>query len=107
MSLRQLADFIAEAQVLVSGQSLDTLLGDPVRLRAFERVMELIGECVKRLPPDLRDRHHDVPWRQIVGMWDVISHAYEDVSHEILWDALKLHLPALQARVDLILRDLG
>lgn len=107
VTLRQLADFITEAQGLVRARSLETLLADPVRLRAFERVMELVGECVKRLPAELRDRHPDVPWRQIAGMRDVISHAYEDVSHEILWDALKLHLPALQARVDLILRELG
>ena len=35
VTLRQLADFIDEAETLVAGQSLDSLIADPVRLRAF------------------------------------------------------------------------
>jgi uncharacterized protein with HEPN domain len=107
VTLGQLGDFIAEAQDLVRGYSLETLVADPVRLRAFERVMELVGECVKRVPVDLRHQYQEVPWRQVAGMRDVISHAYEDVSHEILWDALHLHFPGLQTAVASILRDLA
>jgi uncharacterized protein with HEPN domain len=106
VTLRQLADFIVEAQDIVRGYSLETLVADPVRLRAFERVMELVGECTKRVPADLREQYPDVPWRQVAGMRDVISHAYEDVSHEILWDALHLHFPALRDRVAVMLHDL-
>mgnify|MGYP001548786227 CR=1 FL=1 len=89
VTLRQLADFIDEAEVLVAGHSLESLVTDPVRLRAFERVMELVGECAKRLPAELRHRYSTMPWRQIAGMCDVISHAYEDLAYEVLWDACR------------------
>ena len=39
VTLLQLTDFIQEAQDLVEGTSLEALESDPVRLRAFERIM--------------------------------------------------------------------
>ena len=106
VTLRQLTDFIGEAEALVANELFETLTADAVKLRAFERVMELVGECAKRLPPDLRDRYPSVPWRQIAGMRDVISHAYEDLAYEVLWDACRQDLPKLRTEIVKILHDL-
>jgi uncharacterized protein with HEPN domain len=106
ITLRQMADFITEAQALVIGKSLDGILDDPVLLRAFERLMELVGESAKRLPVDLRDRYPEVPWCKVAGMRDVISHAYEDLSYEILWDALQIQFPQLLSTVKRMISDL-
>ncbi len=43
VTLPQTIDFITEVQALVAGISLDQLLADPIKLRAFEQVMELVG----------------------------------------------------------------
>ena len=107
ITLKQLVDFIDEAQTLVAGRTLEDVASDPVRLRAFERVMELVGECAKRVPIGLRDAYPAVPWRQVAGMRDVISHAYEDLAYEILWSALDKDLPTLKAEVRRMLADLG
>ena len=107
VTLRQLVDFIDEAQALVASRTLEEVASDPVRLRAFERVMELVGECAKRVPPELRDRYPAVPWRQVTGMRDVISHAYEDLAYEILWSAMDKDFPTLKAEVQRMLADLG
>ena len=107
VTLRQLADFIAEANALTAGQTLEAVVSDPVLLRAFERVMELVGESAKRLPVDLREKYPEIPWRKVAGMRDVISHAYEDLMYEILWDALHINFPSLLSTVNRILEDLG
>ena len=105
--LRQLVDFIDEAQALVAGRTLEEVASDPVRLRAFERVMELVGECAKRVPPELREKYPAVPWRQVTGMRDVISHAYEDLAYEILWSAVDKDFPALRSDIQRMLDELG
>lgn len=106
ITLRQLEDFITEARALAEGRTLESIMEDAVVLRAFERVMELVGEYAKRLPMTLRERYPDIPWKKIVGMRDVISHAYEDLSYEILWDALNIQFPSLQSTVRTMIVDL-
>ena len=105
VTLRQTIDFIQEAQALVAGLTLDQLLADPIKLRAFERVMELVGESVKRVPQDFRDTHSQIPWEKIAGMRDVISHAYEDLAYEVLWDALEINFPDLLLKLGKIIAD--
>ena len=82
-------------------------MSDPVLLRAFERVMELVGESAKRLPVDLREKYPEIPWRKVAGMRDVISHAYEDLMYEILWDAQHINFPSLLSKVNRILEYHG
>jgi len=106
VTLPQTIDFITEAQTLVVGISLEQLLADPIKLRAFERVMELVGESVKRVPQDFRDTHSQIPWKKIAGMRDVISHAYEDLAYEVLWDVVEMHFPKLLKDLKQILSDL-
>jgi uncharacterized protein with HEPN domain len=68
--------------------------------------MELVGESVKRVPQDFRDAHSQIPWKKIAGMRDVISHAYEDLAYEVLWDALEINFPDLLSDLKRILFEL-
>ena len=58
------------------------------------------------MPPELREKYPAVPWRQVTGMRDVISHAYEDLAYEILWSAVDNDLPTLKTEVQRMLADL-
>jgi uncharacterized protein with HEPN domain len=41
---------------------------------AVIRQLEIIGEATKRLSPELRSQHGQVPWRRIAGLRDVLIH---------------------------------
>ena len=105
VTLQQTIDFIKEAQCLVAGISFEQLLTDSIKLRAFERIMELVGESIKRVPQDFRDAYPEIPWRKITGMRDVISHAYEDLAYEVLWDAVEMNFPVVLSDLKRILAD--
>ena len=59
--------------------------------------MEIISEASRHLPPELKERHPHIPWRNVAGIGNVLRHNYESVSAAVLWNLAKDDLPALEA----------
>lgn len=62
---------------------------------AVLRRILIIGEATKRLSPEFRANHSNIPWREIAGMRDVIVHDYNRVDIEAVWDVVQNDLPQL------------
>jgi uncharacterized protein with HEPN domain len=105
-TLRQLQDAARHAQAICSGKTLEELLDDWQATAALERFIEIVGEAVKRLPAELRSRYPAVPWKEIAGTRDHLSHGYDDVDYQVLWDAVKSDVPKLLATVEQMLSEL-
>jgi uncharacterized protein with HEPN domain len=105
-TLSQIRDAAGRAQQICAGKTMETLLKDWQATAALERFIEIVGEGVKRLTPELRDRYPAVPWKEIAGTRDHLSHGYDDIDYQVLWDAVKIDVPVLLATVEQMLADL-
>jgi uncharacterized protein with HEPN domain len=105
-TLRQIADHARHAQELCADKTLAELLADWKSVLAFERALEILGEAVKRLPTELCEAYPAVPWRLVAGMRDRLSHGYDEIDYEILWNAVHEDLPNLLENVDQMIREL-
>jgi uncharacterized protein with HEPN domain len=105
-TLAQIAEHARQAQDLCAGKMPEELTADWKSSLALERVLEIIGEAVKRLPPDLCEEYPSVPWKLWAGMRDSLSHGYDNVDHEILWNTVQQDLPDLLKIVEQMLTDL-
>jgi uncharacterized protein with HEPN domain len=72
---------------------------------AVVRNFEIIGEAVKRLSDDIKDRRPDVPWRRVAGFRNVLVHDYMNVDQEEVWNVVETHLPALRKAVEELLES--
>jgi len=66
---------------------------------AVIRNLEIIGEAVKQLPPELTARHPGIPWKDVAGMRDQLIHHYFGVNLKLVWGVVVNRLEALQAAV--------
>ena len=81
------------------GMDRDPLFADEMRFDAVLFNLHVIGEAVKKLPTDLREKYQDIAWREIAGLRDFVAHAYFALDLDILWDAIRRDIPPLRVRV--------
>ena len=82
--------------------SYDEYLGDRRHQLAILKAVEIVGEAASRLSTETRERHPDIPWREIVGMRNRLVHAYFDVDLRLVWDTVQGDLPPLIAQLELL-----
>ncbi|OGL58542.1 MAG: nucleotidyltransferase [Candidatus Tectomicrobia bacterium RIFCSPLOWO2_02_FULL_70_19] len=72
----------------------------------FVRHLQIIGEAVRALPAEVRDRASGVPWQKIIGMRHILVHNYFGIDTRLVWDAVQRDLPVLKGEVEKLLRQL-
>jgi uncharacterized protein with HEPN domain len=95
------------ARDFVGALAPDELARDEVRLYGTLHALTLIGEAAKRIPPDMRARFPDVPWKAMAGLRDIIVHQYDELDIAAIHrtateDARRLidRLPAVIAAIE-------
>ncbi|MBK5224294.1 MAG: DUF86 domain-containing protein [Acidimicrobiia bacterium] len=69
---------------------------DPVVQAAAQRWLEIIGEAASRLTDGFRAERPDVPWRDLVGMRNILAHGYFHIDNEVVWAAISRDIPVLR-----------
>ncbi|MBP0001715.1 MAG: DUF86 domain-containing protein [Cyanobacteria bacterium SID2] len=62
---------------------------------AIVRRIEIIGEAATRLSQEARDEIDTVPWKQVIGMRNIMIHQYDRVDLQLVWDTATIALPQL------------
>jgi len=110
---REIGDFVEDvidamdkALQFVEGMSYDEFAQDSKTVFAVVRAIEIIGEAVKNMPKDIREKHPEVPWKGMAGMRDKVIHGYFGVDMKVVWDTVKKRIPEVKPLFEKILRDL-
>jgi len=94
---------IEDINKFIEGMSYENLVNDKKTLYAVIRCLEVVGEAVKKIPNSIRDEHSEMPWREIAGMRNKLTHEYFGIDIETIWDTIKEDLPALKEAVSRII----
>lgn len=105
--LSDMLAFVRELRVIVGGTSLAEYLGQRVLNLAVEKLFINLGEAAQRVPEADRVGISDVPWRQIIGLRNILAHGYEQVDHETLYRTITSELAAVERALAACLASRG
>ncbi len=79
-------------------------------LDAVSMRLQVIGELLKnidKIDGSLLHKYSEISWNKIMRLRDIISHHYDVVDHEIIFDICKNHIPKLNATIRKIIENKG
>lgn len=103
--LYDILDSCKRVREYVSGMTFDSFSTDEKTVDAVSRNLEIIGEAVKCIPPELLSNRNEVDWKRIARFRDIIAHHYFKVDLEVVWDITQKRIDELETAVTSLLSD--
>lgn len=104
--LFDIADACRDIRDFTRDKTYGRYASDAMVRAAVERKFEIIGEAlarIRRLDQSLLEAIPAHP--RIIGFRNVIIHGYDVIDPELVWDAVRTHLPELQRAVENLLAE--
>ena len=89
------------------GFDFEAFKGDRKTQDALIRNIEILGEAVKRVSDDTKEKYPDVEWNDIARTRDKLIHSYFGVDLDIVWEISMNDIPRLKGRISSIIEGEG
>ena len=93
---------IKDIKSFSKGLTKEKFQNNKLKQNAIIRSLEIIGEAVKNIPISFKEKYPKIPWKEIAGFRDVLSHAYFGVSMDRVWNIIEKDLPVLEKEISKI-----
>jgi len=104
--IRDILEAIENIEDFIGKMDFNQFNSDEKTRSAVVWKIGIIGEAAKNIPKNIKDRHKELPWREMARMRDKISHFYFGVDYKIVWEVVSKRLPEIKPTVQKILEEM-
>jgi uncharacterized protein with HEPN domain len=89
-----------DVSAFVEGRTFEQYLENRQLRLAVERGLEIIGEASRRVSASFKASHPEIPWREVIGLRNVLAHEYGEVKQDRIWEIATRSVPGLIRRLE-------
>ena len=88
---------------MIGTLDVEGFLQDEIVQRAVSMTTINIGELVKVVSFELREKHPEIPWKAVAGMRDIAAHRYQTLRMEDVYHTMKNDFSKIKEQLETIL----
>jgi uncharacterized protein with HEPN domain len=100
--IQDILENIKDIESFSKGLTIKEFEKNKLKQNAIIRSLEVIGEAVKNIPDEFREKYKNIPWKDIAGFRDILSHAYFGVNMDRVWNIIEKDLPSFRNEIEKI-----
>ena len=94
--LQDILEAITEIESFTNGLEFQSFVKNREKILAVVKLLEIIGEAVKKIPDEQRVNYPEIHWKSVAGMKDILVHAYWNIDPVLVWATVQETLPLLK-----------
>ena len=107
LRIQDALDVLDKAAGFVGETEPHEFAADEKAVYAVERCFTVLGEALRHVPDAVREAHPDVPWAEITGMRNRITHDYLYTDREMMWQTVRVDFPEIRPLLQRVLNELA
>ena len=100
--LQHIWESIEWIQKDIDGLTEDQFMENTPIQDAVIRRFEVIGEAVRNLPEEYKEKHPEIEWNKAMAMRNILAHGYFSVDLKVVWDTAKSALSEFKKQIESI-----
>ena len=103
--IEHMLGFVRRGLEILDGVDLKTYLASRGLQEQVEVNMIHLGEAAARVSDEIKDAHPEIPWHEMVGMRNVLTHEYFRVKPAVLFETVVAQFKLLESQLDGLLGE--
>ncbi len=99
-------DAIEQLIKLSENKSFEDFKSEIAFQLASIKLLEIIGEASNHISKSTQDNFPDIPWKQLIGLRNILVHEYFGVDLYTIWDIIQTSIQPLQLQFKMLLNTL-
>lgn len=96
--LKLMLDSFRKITQFIKDMTFESFSADEKTQSAVIMQFQILGELAKKVPQEIKDKI-EIPWKQIAGLRDMVSHDYFSLEASSIWKTAKESAPEAEFKI--------